>query len=227
MEIWFARHAQPAWEKDGAAVLDPVLTELGARQADSLADRISKLKRVPTRLWRSTTRRAEATARPIEAKLGIKAEVFDWLDEVRLPPHWEGRPAETLSKHFYEAKTRSVTDWWRGIADGESFDDFHRRVTIQLERKLADGGMTPRPTSIAPLWDGIDKKEVLLIVGHAGTNSVALGHLLGLRPVPWQWERMGLKHASLSRLRAVPIADGFIFGLSEHSDVAHLPEDDR
>ena len=227
MEIWFVRHAQPAWESNGAAVLDPILTPLGERQAERLSERVKTFKRHPTRIWRSTTRRAQATARPVEAVLGLTAEVYEWLDEVRLPPEWEGRPAHTLSQHFKTARSRTVTEWWAGVAGGETFETFHQRVTHHLDRTLAEAGVTMRPTSVAPLWDGAGGDEVLMIVGHAGTNSVAIGHLMGLRPVPWQWERMALKHASVSRLRAIPIADGFIFGLSEHSDVAHLPEDER
>lgn len=227
MQMWFARHAQPAWVSDGVAVLDPVLTPLGERQATHLAERTATQKRRPTELWRSTTRRAAATARPLEAALGLEAQVFDWLDEVRLPAEWEGRPANTLSDHFNKARSRSVTEWWAGVAGGETFEAFHQRVTHHLDRILADRGVTMRPTSVAPLWDGAGGEDVILIIGHAGTNSVAIGHLMGLRPVPWQWERMALKHASLSRLRAVPIADGYIFGLSEHSDVAHLPDDAR
>ena len=158
----------------------------------------------------------------------MTADVYPWLDEVRLPAEWEGRPAHTLSDKFEQARTRSVTEWWSGIAGGETFEVFHQRVTHNLDRRLNEAfGVTMRPTSVAPLWDGAQDRGVLLIVGHAGTNSVAIGHLMGLRPVPWQWERMALKHASLSRLRAVPLADGSIFGLKEHSDVAHLPSDER
>ncbi len=227
MEIWFARHAQPAWQADGKAVLDPILTELGERQAERLAQRVTELKRPPTRVWRSTTLRAEATARPIESRLGVTAEVYAALDEVRLPPEWEGQPARSLSAQFEQAKARTVTEWWAGMAGGETFEAFHQRVTTHLDDALEQIGVMMRPTSVAPLWDGAGGRDVLLIVGHAGTNSVAIGHLMGIRPVPWQWERMAPKHASLSRLRAVPIADGFIFGLSEHSDVGHLPVDDR
>ena len=227
MEIWFARHAQPAWENAGIAVLDPGLTPLGTQQAQYLADRVSELSRPPSRVWRSSTQRAAATAEPIEARLGLQADMYPWLDEVRLPAEWEGRPAHTLSSEFKRAQGRTVTEWWSGIAGGETFETFHQRVTHHLDRTLEDMGVRMRPTSVAPLWDGAGGDEVLLIVGHAGTNSVAIGHLMGLRPVPWQWERMALKHASLSRLRAIPIADGYIFGLSEHSDVGHLPNDMR
>jgi broad specificity phosphatase PhoE len=41
----------------------------------------------------------------------------------------------------------------------------------------------------------------LLLVAHAGTNSVVLGHLLGLSPEPWEWERFASAHASITVLR--------------------------
>ena len=62
----------------------------------------------------------------------------------------------------------------------------------------------------------------LLLIAHAGTNSVVLGHLLGLEPQPWEWERFASNHASLTVLRSTPIGGGYIFSLQSFSDVSHL-----
>ena len=65
------------------------------------------------------------------------------------------------------------------------------------------------------------------LIAHAGTNSIVICHLLGLPPTPWEWDRMVLRHASISRLEAIPVGDGYIFSLTALSDVEHLDRDQR
>ena len=59
------------------------------------------------------------------------------------------------------------------------------------------------------------------------TNTVVICHLLGLVPVPWEWDRFILGHASVTRVEAMPTGDGYAFGLARLSDVEHLPADLR
>jgi probable phosphoglycerate mutase len=51
--------------------------------------------------------------------------------------------------------------------------------------------------------------------------------MLGLEPTPWEWDRFVLGHASISRLVALPVHEGFTFSLFKLSDVEHLPRSDR
>ena len=74
---------------------------------------------------------------------------------------------------------------------------------------------------------GFREDERWILVAHAGTNAVCIGQLLGLKPVPWAWERFVLHHTGLSRLRTAQMLGGRMFGLATHSDVAHLPREDR
>jgi probable phosphoglycerate mutase len=67
----------------------------------------------------------------------------------------------------------------------------------------------------------------VLLVAHAGTNAVLICHLLGLQPVPWEWERFVLGHASISRVEALHVGDGYTFSLTRLSDVEHLTPDQR
>jgi probable phosphoglycerate mutase len=103
---------------------------------------------------------------------------------------------------------------------GESFRDFHARVTIGLSAELEGLGLERRGDG---LWEVAPDVPEITMVAHAGTNSVVLGHLLGLEPEPWEWERFASDHASLTRLRSTRIADGHIFSLQGFSDVSHLP----
>ena len=61
-----------------------------------------------------------------------------------------------------------------------------------------------------------------MIVAHGGTNAVILGHLLGLDPTPWEWERFISHHASFTRLRTAPLAGEQVLSLWEANNTAHL-----
>ncbi len=54
---------------------------------------------------------------------------------------------------------------------------------------------------------------------------MALGYLLGIPPVPWEWERFVSYHASVSVVRPLAISGGHAFSLFRFSDVGHLPPD--
>jgi probable phosphoglycerate mutase len=93
-------------------------------------------------------------------------------------------------------------------------------VTTGLVAELAEIGVEQDDDG---LWHVPDGSPRLLLIAHAGTNSVVLSRLLGLTPEPWEWERFASNHASLTVLRAVPIAGRHIFSLQLFSDVSHLP----
>ena len=66
----------------------------------------------------------------------------------------------------------------------------------------------------------------MAFVAHAGTNSVLICHLLGLAPTPWEWERFVIGHATISRLEALQLGDGFTFSLTRLADNSHLQSSD-
>lgn len=231
MEILLIRHAQPAWVVDGRSVLDPELTPEGHRQAALLAESARAWRRPPTALWVSDAARAQQTAAPLAAALGLEPVTFPWLTEIRLPPDWEGAPAEGMRPIFARLKKRSVEEWWDGIPGGETFRDFHHRITSNLDaalgqvgaRRLADPADPLQP----PRYEIGDPELRVAIVAHGGTNSVVTSELLGLPAVPWSWERLVMAHAAFTRLKATPLLDAHIFGLREHSDAGHVPWDLR
>ena len=51
--------------------------------------------------------------------------------------------------------------------------------------------------------------------------------LLGLVPVPWEWDRFVTPHASITRLESMQLADGYTFSLTRLGDVEHLGQDQR
>ena len=91
---------------------------------------------------------------------------------------------------------------------------------------LAERGIEPAHETL-PVWRVSNPELRILLVAHAGTNTVTICHLLGLTPVPWEWDRFILGHASLTRVVSMPTGEGWCFGLSRLSDVEHLPSDLR
>ena len=221
MDLVLVRHAQPEWSRDDISQVDPKLTELGARQAELVADRLAGEHF--DHVLVSTSRRAQATARPVRARLPDTPTTDRvWLHEIYLPQSWADTPSEEVGQVLRDARDRPRDEWWDGLPGGESFRDFHERVTTGLMEELAAFGATRTSDG---LWEVADEDLRLLLIAHAGTNSLVLGALLGLEPEPWEWERFASDHASVTLLRTTAIAGGHIFGLQRFSDVEHLPDD--
>lgn len=226
MQLILVRHAQPAWaDAHGTAVGDPELTQLGRRQARSVATRLAEWGQIDG-LYVSTAARARATARPIAEAVGLDPEPWEWLHEIRLPAEWDGTPAEEVGKVLRSARTRPRDAWWEGLDGGESFRDFHHRVSNGLGQALRAWGVHRHDDDPDHLWRIADTERRIVVVAHAGTNSVILGYLLGLDPQPWEWERFASDHASLTVLDTAPIASGWIWSLQRFSDVAHFARDE-
>ena len=220
MEIYLLRHAQPEWNRNGLSQVDPGLTDLGWQQAALAAERLSQERF--DEILVSTARRSQQTAEPVRKQHADTAtRDRKWLHEIRMPATWEGTPAEEVDRAFAEARHRPREEWWKGMPGGESFEDFHARVTIGLLAELEEVNVRYDPET--DLWDVPREAPNLLMIAHAGTNSVVLGRLLGLEPQPWEWERFASDHASLTRLRSTRIGGGHIFTLQVFSDVSYFP----
>lgn len=226
MELMLIRHAQPAWVVDGAGALDPELTELGLRQAEHLAQAAQQWKKRPTHLWVSGARRSHQTVAPLAKVLQMQPVQHDWLTEIYLPESWQGAPALDIGAIFQGLKTRDEAAWWKGVPGGETYHDFHARVTGGLQAALSDFGVT-RAAGEAPVYQGVNDDVRICLVAHGGTNSVLTSELLGLPTVPWSWERTVMAHAALTRIKSTPLLGGHIFGLREHSDAGHVPAGQR
>jgi len=186
MELIFIRHGQPQWEIDGGGVDDPVLTDVGHRQAELLPS-------------------------------------FYWIAEIRAPV-WQGTPSEVIEKAFAEQRSRPLNEQWEAIPGAESFLEFHQRVVGGLTEFLADIGCT-RSRGFPPLWKMNHEGPRIVFVAHSGANAVSLGHLLGIEPVPWEWERFVAFHGSISVVRPMHIASSLSFSLFRFSDTSHLPKE--
>lgn len=223
MELVFVRHGQPEWVKDGLNVENPPLTDLGRRQADNVADALRDEHFDEVLV--SPLTRARQTAAPLLRAQDRSEVLTPWLQEIG-DPAWHGTPASHAQEQYKELLARPSHERWTGLEGGESVREFADRITAGVDGFMRDRGGT-RSTGDLPVWH-LDQPDLkVAIVAHIGTNSMALGHLLGIDPVPWQWERFQLFHASITRLETFELGDGHAFGLSYLGNADHLALDDR
>ena len=223
MEIVLIRHGEPEWVREGLTVVDPPLTDLGHRQAALLAEALGREQF--DEILVSPLVRARQTAAPLLEALGRPEAIDPWLEEIR-DPVWHGTPAEKAAEAYAELRGRKAEDRWHGLRGGESMRDFVARIRAGATQFLADRGVVRAETDL-PVWKIAEPGARIALIAHAGTNSVTIGHLLGLDPTPWEWDRFVLGHTSISRVEAMELEDGYSFGLSKLSDVEHLAADQR
>jgi probable phosphoglycerate mutase len=223
VEIVLVRHGEPEWIRDGLNVVNPSLTDRGRRQADRLAEALRHEHF--DEILVSPLDRARQTAAPLLAALGRREVVAPWLEELR-DPGWHGTPAEKAEQAYEELRGRPVERRWEGLDGGESIREFVERIRLGASLFLAERGVHRVETDL-PVWRIAEPGRRILLVAHAGTNSVVVCHLLGLQPTPWEWDRFVLKHASISRLEALAVHDAHTFSLTELSDVEHMDPLDR
>lgn len=238
MELILVRHGEPAWsDENGRARNDPGLTDRGHAQAVAVAGRLAATEHVPEwgdidRLLVSPAVRAQETAAPIAAALGLAVETLDWMWELRNPPEWEGASAEVVREAYGRIQHADRDVWWKGVPGGEDPRDFQRRVADGIDAFLAGLGIRPAPDDHGGLWDSDgpidqDDRDRHVLVAHGGTNSVIITHLLGVSHEPWDWVRFTMGHASIAQLDTVSIAGHHTWSLRALGDANHLEVPDR
>lgn len=217
------RHAEPEWVRDGLNVVNPPLTERGHRQAERLVDALADEHF--DEVFVSPLTRARQTAAPLLTAWDRDEVIAPWLEEIR-DPGWHGTPAEKAEQAYREMRERPVDHRWAGIEDGEPVRDFVDRIRLGATLFLSERGVE-RAEHDLPVWKILEPGARILLIAHAGTNSVAMSHLLGLDPTPWEWDRFVIGHASISRLEAIEVHDSHTFSLTKLSDTEHLDPADR
>ena len=223
MDITLLRHAQPEWVRDGLCVVNPRLSEDGFVQAEHLGGAFGT--ETFDEFLVSPLLRAQQTAAPLAARLGREPLVEDWLEECR-EPEWHGEPAHVAAEAYAAEQLLHPEHRWEGLPGGESMRDFTARIRGGVTSFLASRGVT-RVESELPLWDIANPARRIVWVAHAGTNTVALSFLLGLPPVPWEWDRFRVGHASITRVVANRVGEHYAFNLERLSGVEHLPTELR
>jgi probable phosphoglycerate mutase len=222
MKITLVRHAQPEWVKDGLSVDNPPLTNLGFEQAELLGHFFNGQHFDEVLV--SPLVRTRQTASPILSALNRQLVIEPWLEEIRNPV-WHGTPEEKAAEAWRAEKNKASADRWNGIDGGESVNSFVDRINVGASLFLEERGIVRSNTDL-PVWEttpAFNDDASILLVAHAGTNSVTICHLLGLPPTPWEWERLVIGHASVSVVETLHLGDGITFGLNQLSGLEHLP----
>ena len=211
VELTFIRHAEPDWGSDD----DPVLTQHGLRTARVLGEHLRS--RQFAAMFCSPMRRARETAAPIAAVQQLEPVIIEDLAEITLPLQGTLSQAE-VDAYFRAAANRPFSDHWEGFPGGESFHAFHKRVSTAITTVLKPYDIHAHETEGFCVWTSPARAKTLrlAVVGHGGTNSVALTHLLGIAPVPWEWARFETPLAAYSvvGLRAIN-SRGHIWSLQQ------------
>ena len=224
MEIVLIRHGEPEWVRDGLNVVDPPLTDRGQLQAQRTGEELhaEQFDHVVV----SPLRRARQTAAPLLGLQRRREVVEPFLEEIR-EPQWHGTPAELAAAAYEEERGRAAEDRWLGVqGGGEPPRDFVERVRAGATDFWGRLGVY-RSRQTLPMWHLEQPDLRVCVVAHSGTNGVLLCQLLGLDPVPWEWDRFVTHHASITRLQSIRLGDGHTFSLRRLSDVEHLPRDAR
>ncbi len=223
MQIVLIRHGQPEWMRDDLNVENPPLTELGHHQAVRMAEVLGNESFDEVLV--SPLLRARQTAEPLLGALQREEVIEPWLREIG-DPNWHGTPYARAQEAYRELLARPSLERWTGLEGGESVREFADRISVGVDGFMAQRGAV-RGDGPLPVWQLDRPDQRIAIVAHAGTNSMTIGHLLGVEPVPWQWERFQLNHTSISRLETFELGDGHAFGLSTLGNSEHLALADR
>lgn len=221
MEIVILRHAEPEWVKDGLSVDNPPLTQRGHMQAHFLAAALQEEHF--DEILVSPLVRTQQTAQPILSLKNAPLEIEPWLEEIR-NPIWHGTPQEKAEAAWRAQRLKASHEQWSGIDGGEPVDSFVERINVGTSLFLEERGLR-RTDSDLPLWQSdanFDPDRKIALVCHAGTGSIAICHMLGLQPTPWEWERLVIGHATINRISTLQLGDGVTFGLTLLSGNDHL-----
>ncbi len=198
---------------------NPALTGLGRRQSRQLAER--EWPDIDY-VWVSELNRARETAAPLAGKLGLTPQVHPWMNEIGDPVEWDGMPIEQVDARVARLeRAPSLERLWKGVRRGEPYHSFRERVTSGLLHTLASHGVTMASPDQPRLWEGGERKSILL-VAHGGTNAVIYETLLGCGATPIAWHKFRSLHTGVAVLQTYPMAHARVFAIESFGDVAHL-----
>jgi probable phosphoglycerate mutase len=203
MQIVLVRHALPARMESIDGVADPVLTDLGRRQAAAAAEFLSSTP--VQRIVSSPMLRARQTAAPLAAALGLPVELDDDLAE------YDSGQQAYIPVHEMAV---SHPELWQQMVRGElpDFVDlpaFRGRVVGALERIMtAHSG-----------------RDAVVVFCHSGVINAALSGYLGIdRALPFP-----IDYTSISRVLAARSGRRAVSSVNETGhvrallDVANVP----
>jgi len=225
MHLVFIRHGEPDYSVDS-------LTPEGFREADALAARAAGWRGRVTACFCSPLGRAQATAKPSLAALGMEAETLGWMAEFVIRTHdrpdgsrhcvtWDLLPAwRTAQPKLAEPEgwvgaepypadhADEVVPRWEGVKAG-------------VDGVLARYGLV-RDKGIYRAAPDAKRDATLVFFCHHGLACAAIAHLLGIAP-PQLWDDFFLAPASVTVLNSEEREAGVVaFRCQCLGDTSHL-----
>ncbi|CAN5483898.1 alpha-ribazole phosphatase [soil metagenome] len=195
--LYFIRHGETESNVRGLlhGVTDVPLNDLGRRQADLIADRLSTLTHLD-RIVSSPLQRALTTARAIQRRSGLPLRVYESLKEMNFGAA-EGIPFDAVSEVYPDQSAQFLDPDSAHVRypGGESRGEFFHRVTSTVD-------------DIANQYIG----QHVVVVAHGGFISATLSTLL--RDDANNWREQPIRNCSLTHIE-----------LSTTDPVAHLVDD--
>ena len=222
MRILIVRHGDPDYAIDG-------LTEKGQREAELLADRLTKEK--IDKVYCSVLGRARLTAKPTLDRLGIEAEYCEWLREfdyaakVKFPYLEEetGCVWDVLPEYLNTLpEIYSPTEWYKSeFLRNTPIKEKYDAVCAEFDKVLAEFGYER---------DGYNYKAVrsnhdtLVFVCHYGLTAVLLSHIFNCSPYTI-WQNMVALTTSVTTIHTEERVKGIAsMRCCGFSDISHLAQ---
>lgn len=217
MKLIIIRHADPDYSIDS-------LTEKGWREAELLADRISKMD--VNAFYVSPKGRARDTASVTLTRMNREAKVLTWLREFEAPIDdsetgkkripWDFLPAYwTQVKEYYDKELwHTVPLMQTGNVKNEA-----DLVYAGLDELLKEHGYRHEGNLFRAVRPN---QETIVLFCHFGVECVILGHLLGISPVIL-WHGFCAAPTSVTTLVTEERREGIAyFRMSSFGDISHL-----
>ena len=241
MHLIFIRHGDPDYEKNS-------LTEKGKREAELLADRVSRWK--IDGLYVSPYGRAQDTASPFLNRIGCLPETLPWLKEfdykIKDPLTgkergcWDWMPERYFAeKKFFDRNAWYGTKTMKSGKIKEKFSEVCSGLDSVLEqhdytRQAPDipiynclPHLTEEEASVDTHLDAFQKNlddRNLVFVCHLGVMFAAISHLVGCSPL-MLWQGFYVAPTSVTVLGAEEREPGqVVFRVQQLGDVRHLIE---
>lgn len=218
MKLLIIRHGDPDYEIDG-------LTEKGKREAALLADRLA-LENI-TAAYCSSMGRAQRTAEPTLARLGITAELCDWLREfevprIRLPYLDAPRCCWDLLPEFVSSEPDLYSpDRWKSVPviRDSSVPLAYDEVCAAFDNCLASHGYVREGSHYKAVRPNHD---TIALFCHYALSCVLLSHITNSSPYSF-WQNTFLAPTSVTTIYTEERRSGIAsLRCSSIGDISHL-----
>ncbi len=202
-EVFMVRHGQTASNIAGLfhGATDVPLNEVGVRQAELVAERVSVIESLNS-LHSSPLQRALRTAQAISRRIGLEPRIHAGLAEMNFGEA-EGMVLTAMAERWPELALRfeDLSDDAVRFPGGESRAEFHARVRETLDEiVMAHSG------------------ERILVVAHGGVIASLVAQIVG--DDPNDWRRYRIDNCSVTHIELA--TDGPVTHLM--NDVVHLEQ---